>query len=180
MGWVFMHRPKGIPEREWMTEHEKLLDDTKIHAIGTKLGTTYVAYEVQPGEVIALTILTQYDRNSYMNWGYKPQDETMGPWETDAPRKVLEALTPTDNETAIRWREKAWAKLERREAAAKVRKGSVVRFTQPLRFTSGREYDTFVFDGRSNFTVSGTFTRVRITGWRDMAWQLLYQGGKAA
>ena len=37
-------------------------------------------------------------------WGYKPLDEDAGPVYDECPPAILDLLTPTDNEFALRWR----------------------------------------------------------------------------
>ncbi len=77
------------------------------------VGTTYYAAVKSPrdGKVGAVIILTKIDRNGYCNFGMKFMDEEMAPFERNCPRSVLDALSPTDNEYAIKWRETCWAKI---------------------------------------------------------------------
>ena len=75
------------------------------------VGTTYYAAVKSPhdGKVGAVIILTKIDRNSYCNFGMKWLGEEDGPFKCECPKSVLDALSPTDNEYALEWREKCRA-----------------------------------------------------------------------
>jgi hypothetical protein len=75
-------------------------------------------------------------------WGYKDMTESMGPYYTDAPLKLLDLLSEIDPEDgygayALKWRE---AVRETHAAKAKtktIKVGDKVRLKEPLRFTDG-------------------------------------------
>lgn len=48
---------------------------------------------------------TSTDRRQYYNFGYKIMDESMGPYYYDCPINILNLLSDTDDEYAIKWRE---------------------------------------------------------------------------
>lgn len=75
------------------------------------VGTTYYAAVKSPrdSKVGAVIILTKIDRNGYCNFGMKWLGEEDGPFKCECPKSVLDALSPTDNESAIEWREKCRA-----------------------------------------------------------------------
>ena len=81
------------------------------------VGTTYYAAVKSPhdGSVSALIILTQIDRNGYCNFGMKWLGEEDGPFKCECPKSVLDALSPTDNESAIEWRRACREKLSERK-----------------------------------------------------------------
>lgn len=56
--------------------------------------------------------LTATDSKSYYNFSYKDMDETMEPYGYDCPKSVLDCLTPTENETANRWRTECRKRIE--------------------------------------------------------------------
>lgn len=74
-------------------------------------------------------------------WGYKDMDETMGPNRAEAPPKLLDLLSPTTSDHALKWRQRC------RDHAARVarplKEGDVIRLDEPLRFTDGSERQTF-------------------------------------
>jgi len=65
------------------------------------------------------------------NFGYKDMDETMGPYSYDCPRSILDKLTPTDHEYALKWRRECERRLE---LNARLKPGSVVEFKEELSF----------------------------------------------
>jgi hypothetical protein len=52
--------------------------------------------------IIRLDVITCYKGE----WGYKPLDETMGPFYYDCPIGMIEQTTPTDNKYANKWRQR--------------------------------------------------------------------------
>lgn len=54
----------------------------------------------------AAIFLTSTNSKDYFNFSYKDMDETMGPCECSCPKKILNLLSPTDNEWANKWRER--------------------------------------------------------------------------
>lgn len=110
-------------------------------------------------------------------WGYKDMDETMGPNEAQAPLKLLDLLSPTTSEWALKWRQKC-----RDNAALKCRHlkpGDVIRLEQPLRFTDGSERQTFRVStdsypgarrSRTVFVCTETGATCRISNIRQRNW----------
>lgn len=110
-------------------------------------------------------------------WGYKDMDETMGPNEAQAPLKLLDLLSPTTSEWALKWRQKC-----RDNAALKCRHlkpGDVIRLEQPLRFTDGSERQTFRVStdkypgarrSRTVFVCTETGAACRISNIRQRNW----------
>ncbi|MEW6047194.1 MAG: hypothetical protein AB1609_12030 [Bacillota bacterium] len=153
MGWVFDHKPKG----ESMLEFFRREFDTKSPSPGDPVGRVldcaatlheaYIAYErVWPEgrrEVNAIVCELMYRPNDFYNFGYKDVDEEMGPIHANCPERILRLLTPTDNETARRWREECWENLRARRGRPRLRKGVVIRFSEPVRFTSGSRLSEF-------------------------------------
>jgi len=179
MGWSYGHREKGEPV---VTELQRQLGmnygtivESSVH-----LTVAYLAVEqTTTGKVYGVVVLLDHHplegSDGYYNFGTKWMDETMGPVYYDAPRKVLEALTdPPPSEYAGGWREGCWKAIKARESRPKVRRGSVVVFDNPIRFTSSGEVDTFVYLKGSTFARPGynpAFT-YRITRWRDRSYKV--------
>lgn len=163
MGWTSYHRDKGQTTADHLAG-QLLGPDQRFVATGTDGGTFYAAVRNADGETWGLVVLTQWSKG-YYNYTYKAMDEGMGPNESKAPARVLDALSPTTSEYATEWRERCRANLARKAARPKVREGDVVRFTMPLTFTNGAEHDTFTYRGGSLFVADGF--RFTITKWRD-------------
>ena len=96
-------------------------------------GATYYGAIKQnkTNEVFAVVYLTSTDMKDYFNFSYKDMDETMGPYQCDCPKGILDLLTPTDNEVALRWREACREKLKAKKSDNSLSKlpiGSVIKF----------------------------------------------------
>lgn len=171
MGWTFQYRPKGMKDREFFQN----LMGTRYDILesGSRLGEFYAAVrDNDTGEVSALVSLTRWERGSQFNFGYKDMDETMGPNIDDAPAKVLDLLTPTDNKYANDWRDRARANIERRERAKAVKPGTVITFPEPLNFGRYGQFDRFTFVKRTTFRTD-TGLGVRIPGWKNRGFQVV-------
>ena len=82
-------------------------------------------------EVFAVIFLTSTDIKQYFNFAYKPMDETVGPYQYDCPKGILDLLTPTDNEYAKEWRKKCYEKHEKKKnSIGKLPIGTKIKFTR--------------------------------------------------
>ena len=114
--------------------------------------------------------------SSYYNFTYKDMDETMGPGAVHAPRRVLEALTPTDHEYANQWRTACWANLELEEAKPRVRRGDRIRLAEAFTFGSGLQTTAAtvfeVVERDVLRVIDHHGVRVRIPRWRARSYAL--------
>jgi hypothetical protein len=151
MGWTFTHKEPNITvkkffEKEFNCKNEsgewKILD---CAVMGMK--TAYMAMEIIPtqGErkVIGLVCLLGYRKNDWYNFGYKDMDETMGPCESECPKKILDLLTPTESSYALAWRARCLENLEKKQNRPRLQIGHVVKFSAPISFANGDTRDTF-------------------------------------
>lgn len=157
MGWTTYHRPKGESDCEHF--QHVLLANTNYEIVecATASSVFYAAVRTKTtGEVWALVVLMQRTRG-YHNFGYKDLDETAGPGVYDAPAKILDALTPTDNESALEWRQQCRNNLKKRAEARKrqraVTVGVVIQTAIPLRFANGLDASRFECIERSGRTM---------------------------
>jgi hypothetical protein len=103
----------------------------------------WVAFESVPTDPahkpIRIVILALLARDNG-HWGYKDMDENMGPNAIDCPRAVIEAVGPTTNEYALKWRARVEAhhakKAEHRAMMKRITLGStlVLKGCTPERF----------------------------------------------
>jgi hypothetical protein len=148
MGWLFYHRPPGQSDRDHFAP--KLGDKREIVACATVHNVFYAAVRDleddyrKPGEVWAFIALLRRQRGEF-NFGYKDMSETMGPVECNAPARVLDALTPTDNEYALEWREECRKNLAKAEERKKVRRGSIIELPRELGFGEAGEASLFEY-----------------------------------
>lgn len=172
MGWTFTHRKPGTSNIEWFSQPGQYPpDEYTIHAHGTVRGTFYAAIErlSEPGVVWALVVYTLRRRNDHFNFGEKQVNETMGV-EDRAPQAVLDALTPTDNETANHWRDMCRKRIAHREWVKKnVRPGTTFKTQFALPFSDGKRRDTFTYTRENGREVirGQDGARIRLTHWRD-------------
>ena len=97
---------------------------------------TKFATETEPENscVFAAVVLTQVDSKDYYNFAYKDMDETVGPYQYNCPKSILDLLSPTDNEYAKNWREQCYEVLKQRknpDNLGNLPVGSVIKYTRP-------------------------------------------------
>lgn len=133
MGWTFTNRQKGISTKRFFEDTCNYTNEDgsygRVLDCKARLDTAYIAYEIKrkdlPSEVVGVVCLTKYVKD-YYNFGYKDMDETMGPYSYDCPKAILEKLTPTTNEYALKWREKCKEKLAKNEEAKRLKVGDKI------------------------------------------------------
>lgn len=170
MGATSTHKTAGVSVSDYFADY---FTNATIIASGTRRDPDYIGgsydwpYEFyaavryndghpHAGEVFAFVVLYSVAPSSYYNFTYKDMDETVGPGAVHAPRRVLEALTPTDHEYANQWRAACWANLELEEAKPRVRRGDHIRFVEPFTFGGGLQTTTetvFEVEGRDALRV---------------------------
>lgn len=165
MGWDFSHRDKGMTTKDFM--QREFGAERPILASGVVDGVFYAA--VQNGDEVFGAVVLMQRAKDYFNFGYKAMDDAMGPWESQAPAKVLDLLTPTDNENANEWRARCRANL-----AKVLKKGDKVRFAERLSFTNGASLDTFTYAGRNTFLSEGR-QPYSIPRWKNRAFEVLVE-----
>lgn len=142
--------------------------------------TYYAATQVMTngvgGEIFAIVCKVHWCPGSKTNeqFGYKDMEESMGPFEDDCPQSILDLLTSTDSDHALDWRRRCRARLERR--SRKIEDGDGIRLETPLKFVDGHTGSEFIVEKRGrriSFRDPETCQRYRITGFRDLAWQLV-------
>jgi hypothetical protein len=127
MGWTVMnHRPPGESHaeffaRELLGEGQTMLASAHVGGIG---GTFYAAVRQRDsGEVWALVVLTTGRPGARFGW--KEMEEGMGPVESECPARILDLLTPTEDEHALAWRQRC---RERTARLAAVVAGARIEF----------------------------------------------------
>ncbi len=152
MGWTFAHKEKGITVKQFFekefgyTDKETGVYDKVLDCAAT-FTEAYLAIETGdtsgPKEVYAMVCLLGYRPKDYYNFGYKEISEDMGPCNYSCPERILKLLTPTDDKWAQEWREKCWERIRAKKARPKLRKGMIIQFAEPIKFTDGSEESVF-------------------------------------
>lgn len=73
----------------------------------------YTDIPLSEQKIFGVVFLTSTDSKDYYNFSYKDMDETVGPCYYDCPKSILDILSPTDSEYAIKWREKCYEQIEK-------------------------------------------------------------------
>ena len=173
MGWTGMHREKGTPNAEIFP----LGQGKEYVATATVDNTFYGAMrDTETGVVSCLVILCRWYPNDYENFCYKELHEDGCPFERKAPAHVLDALTPTNDENALIWRQECRDRLDRKAKLAKAKQGDKVRLPYPLQFRSGTERQEFVLGwgrnrrgGRKLMLSDETGALYDVPNWREAA-----------
>lgn len=127
--------------------------DHQILQCSIKGSVAYLACKVKTGEVYGLVLQLKTGDGDK---GYKPVEETMGPYETGAPKSLIAKLTPTDNEYANKWRQVCLENAAKR----KVKVGDKIQLPSPIswRYSGGNYSDD-------------TFEVIRMTGVRGLVFK---------
>lgn len=139
MGWTTTYKPPHIKATDYLLHHSGALSwgpdclgqYTVLDTAIVNLKTFYAAVEridktSGAREVWAAVFLLGYWRSGNENFGWKDMDETMGPVEAQCPERILDLLTPTDNENALDWRARCRAYHAARKSRPKIAVGCTV------------------------------------------------------
>lgn len=90
---------------------------------------------------------------------FKEIDESCGPLSYGASKKVINALSPTTDKTALNWRKKCLFSLKKFEKCT---------FKQSVGCEGeDKEYKDFIYLGRNLFKPIGEDFSIRIKDWKD-------------
>ena len=170
---------------EFEREGQRIIDCASVK------GVFYAALENESGR-FALVVPFQWHRSSdegnWQNYTFKTMDESCGPNDVDCPARILDLLSPLEQlygaganaQWARKWRETCRARAEKRAAKPAVRKGDVVEFSEPIKFQSGAELTTFVFEQGSRFKDEHQRWSYKLGGkWRDLDYRNLSAEARA-
>jgi hypothetical protein len=149
MGWLFMYGldghsgPKQYLDAQCTYERPTVTSKVLRSSL-VRMRVYYAAVEhtFPDGkiDVWAAVCLVKYNPRARdgLIFGYKDQDETMGPCETECPAEILDLLTPTESEWANEWRGRCREFNSLNAANAKkpkLKPGQVVEFDPPIQMT---------------------------------------------
>lgn len=147
MGWTFTHKPESMPikaffEEKFNCDNEHgtwvVLDCAVVRLCTAYLAIRWLNKTIQQENVVGVVCHLAYRRSDYYNFGYKDVCETSGPCASEAPKRILELLSPTDEEWALQWRARCWEKIQKNQARPRLSKGKIIRHkTQALTFRDG-------------------------------------------
>lgn len=146
MGWTYTHKDEGESVKEFFSKEFGYANEKRktrvLDCAVVCLREAYLAFEDMnlvdgTREVFAIVCALDYRPLDHWNFGYKDMDETMGPYYYNCPERILNLLTPTDNEYALKWRRKCREAVERRKKVAKIKNGDILEFEEPIVFQNG-------------------------------------------
>lgn len=154
MGWMELHKEKNVSYKDFFQEG---LEGTIIDSY-TKNGVFYGALQYSKG-ITALVILVRHNKG-YYNFAYKWMDESFHPYYYDCPDRILDLLTPTDNEASNNWRA-----ICRERNKTIPRKGDTVVFSKPIKFNNGSELTEFTYITGNRFERNGYIYNIK--NWKN-------------
>lgn len=135
MGWTYGPNPiegwkpylDGNLTWETETHINRVLDSAIVHRKEYYAAVERITKETGAREVWCAVFLLNFVPSDSYGFGYKDMTESMGPYVCQCPRRILDLLTPTDNETANEWRERCRKRIARRKQISAMQVGD--RFT---------------------------------------------------
>ena len=189
MGWTFTEKPRSQSVREFFEERFNCTNEHgswKILDCASTFTEAYLAVErtLPSGETYVFAMICLIKRvpsDPNYNFGYKDMDESMGPCYYNCPKRILDLLTPTDNEYANRWRDECRTRLNK----PKLVKGLVIEFDRPLNFGSFTETRFIVVSGHPKVrcragNATGPLCRIQRPVLQDYEWHVADQGDSIA
>lgn len=140
MGTACTHKPAGMSLDQFFKDKvfrwgDDLPDRYTVLATAYKAPCLYAAVEQlnkKTGErrVWAAVTKVRFHRADYHNLCYKDMSENEGPYYHDCPARILDLLTPSDNEYANEWRENCRKKIAKaaEARARKIEAGTVLMY----------------------------------------------------
>lgn len=129
------------------------------------------------GRTFAVICLTKSNPRARdgLTFGYKDMTETMGPYNYGCPARILDLLSPTDNEYAKAWRGMCRAQLEL-TGRRKPTTGDIVILPEPIVFSDGVSEASFTatsHKSRLAFRRRSDNCLVRIDNLMKQQWKLV-------
>jgi hypothetical protein len=183
MGWTGIYTDK--PTKQVVTEQltfDSASGSGKVLDAATKGGAVYVAWERtytatadKPFRrfVMGIVVLVSRKRGEVC---IKEISEDMGPCESNCPKRILDKLSPVESfaqpgtsshEYATAWRDRCRANLTKTAKAPG--HGATIKFREPIKFSNGQSFDTFVihkFGRKVRFAPPGGVPCYCISGWQ--------------
>lgn len=123
-------------------------DKCDLVDISVKGHVAYCAVRVHATDVIfGLVVKLSRDHG---DWCYKDIDEGMGPHYYDCPARILDNLSPTDDETSLEWRRKCRKNIEAKRTRKRPSHGDTVTLDASIRFSDGVFESVFTCEADSH------------------------------
>lgn len=176
MGWCGSYledrTTKGIIER---IKEQEIGDKCEIVYYSKKGRIISLAVKSKESEeVFAVVCLTRIDRGG-KEFMIKTLDETSGPCYYDVPKKLLNLLSPTNNEYALKWREQCKLFIETKKNSSKIKQGDLIEFEDEIEFNNGVKLKTFSYLKNNIFMIPGSssFNKFQIKNWKTKKYKVV-------
>ena len=145
---MFTQEEHDGPDYKGNTYHYPKMEVVKSAMVGS---TYYAAVRTTNSEtgydkIWGAVVLTSTKKDDGFNFGYKDMSEDMGPCYYDCPKRILDLLSPTDNEYALNWRRKCYEKLSK-PSLSKLPIGTRIRY----KLWNGKEIEAYKHDAAYQF-----------------------------
>lgn len=141
MGWTGTHTT--LTTSEFLRQRWERDGNYKVVAHSGKYWVMEKTCGDKQGQRFAVVVLSRKTRDGDITW--KEITEDMGPYDCDCPNRLLDLLSPTDNEYAQEWRAKC-RERNSHKTTGKLVPGDRVVFSGNLpRFSNGLEVVTGEF-----------------------------------
>jgi hypothetical protein len=187
MGWTYIHRDKDMSVEDFIRYGLLGNPNELLDCAVDGFDAAYCACRAKDGTVIGVVVALEYIENEFYNFGYKLMEESVGPDYYECPAHVLKKLSPLPPkpeegpdiwEYARSWREGCEANLakkaEVRKRRAQLRDGCIIRFAEPLEFTSGKRYSELtVRKYKGKFILVTDSCMCVVPGWQKMSYEII-------
>lgn len=138
MGTTTIFGTREMTAKEFVTQQVFTPGSDKCRLVDISVtgSVAYCAVQINsdPSVVFALVVKLSRDRG---DWNYRDMDEGMGPHYWDCPARILDQLSPTDDQTSLDWRRKCREVLAAKKTKKTPKHGDIVHLESPIRFSDG-------------------------------------------
>ncbi len=125
MGWTGSYLPmKPSGEKRMRLAIMQEVDESQVVDSALVGTTVYLAMKDHRG-IFGAVILTEYHNHEFCT---KAMSDVCVPYVYDCPKRILDKLTPTDDENANKWRERCRTRYEEKKAERARKRAEEKRF----------------------------------------------------
>lgn len=138
MGWTYTHKEAGVSTLDFFRAEFAQLNG-RVLDCKVKNNVAYLLYEFHRKNTALICLLGR--SKDYQNFGYKDIGEDCGPYECFCPNSILDKLSPTENEYALKWREEC--RKQNAKSKVKILVGYKIEFENEFSFGKYGKAKTF-------------------------------------
>jgi hypothetical protein len=149
MSCVYTMKPKGCStldfvRNNWTTKENVVLDVARVNF----REVYFAVMNLKNKEITCKMLYLYFFPSQRYNLAYYEYDESN--WDNDfiqCPKRILNLLTPTNDENSKMWRDSNLETIKLRELS-KLTNKKVITFKTPHQFTNGNVYYSFYCEGK--------------------------------